>query len=1066
VPAGSRSRYAVHHFHCLGLLTCFHLQSDYCEILFKDETSSNGPVVRLNWEYFQDPAITIRTNFCSPYQTISVVNERPAATRYQDYFCKLTLFSEPSPLELFPSIYITAVGSNPTVVSDTYRTSPVPLGPNVLSIDGTWANIDLRDFTAGQILVPSLERGYINLKNVTAMKYKIRTWDAAVSIQTPLAKPARVAAVNPFMDFCFIHNAPSLLADNAARDFQNRASFCKQTCLNATYETGVILPPCGEYSFPNCTDDPTKLHKVAHFHPLIPGSEITNPNISCIFRCNADVQYVDIPPVLLYPSVIKSSNPYDVQISTRTGKITFVTVGQSYPPSSSGSLEILKPFATLPNVSPIDLNVLNAFFHPLGSGTFPSVDIIRIVFVGPGAPPGFFIWSVDPRFLLLPPELLDAASFGMLVPSQKVVRLTVSSTSCPPYDPVRGSEDIIAFYSIIFRGINNEIIPNSIFAFNDGVNTGSYEQFYLDNSVKSVQTKPLRFSDNTVLYVLFILGITVPIAVGFICSVTVVMKFRAAKLALVNGACENEARVIQMKTAGSNDVDDSVNDLVTDEMRQRFDRKMGVFYVIEYLWADPDVEQSLFTKICVSLTHCIVVAIVAIPMVVFAELYQKSFVLNNCPFALNPDSCKKHVTVVMQASAALVKIFPITAALELACYNSRFAQSLLRRIVYFAFCISLAFVSCVSISCVMALVLWTSLAVVSNPQKVVPFLVGGFSVITHAFALYPVAISARDKVRKALLQRSLQVTSRLAGTLPLPLMSNIVNRQVAQFLEMHNLSLRAITKLFVLSIVGLVLVIALLLLALSAFSAPSVVMCVVGSFSVLCAAIMMHRAAVARFGIDDDSLNSMASSSIIAIKKSLDFVLRQMSQAARLLKAMEGGPSAATEIDDNSGSASNRKKSYRQAAQIAIMHDGARPPAPPKTRPPVPQLWRKRPIVQPRSFSPTQLPLPPHVQQQVQDTVSALQAESRWPAVRASGAGVSERQIRLGIRTARALADELPAPAAANFAQPSSVENAFAAGVGSFVPNVQRSHFQRLVRTRTVRALSDVNPNSDANAHP
>jgi hypothetical protein len=72
---------------------------------------------------------------------------------------------------------------------------------------------------------------------------------------------------------------------------------------------------------------------------------------------------------------------------------------------------------------------------------------------------------------------------------------------------------------------------------------------------------------------------------------------------------------------------------------------------------------------------------------------------------------------------------------------------------------------------------------------------------------------------------------------------------------------------------------------------------------------------------------------------------------------------------------------------------------------------------------------------------SALQAESRWPAVRASGAGVSERQIRLGIRTARALADELPAAAAENFAQPSSVENAFAAGVGSFEPIVQRSHF-------------------------
>jgi hypothetical protein len=160
--------------------------------------------------------------------------------------------------------------------------------------------------------------------------------------------------------------------------------FCKQTCLNATYETGAILPPCGEYVFPNCTD----AHQTAQSGPF-PSFEITNPNVSCIFRCDADVQYFDIPPVILSPSVVKSFNPYDVQISIQTGKITFVTVDQSYPLSSSDLTQILKPFATVPNVSPIDLNVLNTFFHPLGSGTFPSVDINRIVFVGPGAPPVF-----------------------------------------------------------------------------------------------------------------------------------------------------------------------------------------------------------------------------------------------------------------------------------------------------------------------------------------------------------------------------------------------------------------------------------------------------------------------------------------------------------------------------------------------------------------------------------------------------------------------------------------------------------------------------------------------------
>jgi hypothetical protein len=1032
-------------------------------------------VIRLNWDYLQDPAITILTNFCSPYQTISVMNSRPAATKYQDYFCKMTFFSEASPTELFPSLYITAIGSNPTSLNDFSRSSPVPLGPNVLSVDGTWANVDLRGFIAGQILVPSLQRGYINLINVTAMKYKIKTVDAPIFIQTPLAKPARVAAVNPFMDFCFIHNAEKLLMDSAAHNFQQRASLCKETCLNATHETGKILPPCGEYVFPNCTDPPTPLHQVAYYNPFVPGTDIFNRNISCIRTCNAVMTGTELPPVILAPATIKSPNPYDVQISTQTGKITFIVVGKSYPPSSATAVQALMPFLTSPNVSPDDVAVLNTFFHPFGSGTFPSADIIRVVFVGPGAPLGFFIWSVDPRFLLLPLELLGAASFGLLVPTQKIVRLTVSSTSCPPYDVARGGPNLIAFYSIIFRGINNEIVPNSIFAFNDGVNTGSYDQFYFDESVKSIQMRPLQISDSSFLYILYILGIAIPISVGVACGVAVVLKFRTAKLLLLRSACENEARSIQMKTTGlggASSESESVEELVTDEMRVRFDRKIGVFYALEYMFSDPDVEQSLVTKLLVSFTHCMVVAVIATPMVIFAELYQKSYISNNCPFVLNPDNCQRTVTVVMQASTALVQIFPISAALELVCYNARFSHSLLRRMVYFIFCASLVIVSCVSISCVTALVLWTSFAVVTNPQKVVPFMTGGLCIIAHAFRLFPLATSARDKVRKALQQRALQVTARLSATLPLPLMSNIVHRQVSQFLETQNLSLRAITKLLIFSIFGLVLIIALLLLSLSAFSAPSIVMAIVGSCSVISAAVVVHRFSAARFKIDDDNLNGMAAASIVGIKKSLDFVLRQMSQAARLLKAMEGDFSSASKVDtEGQNSADRKQKSYRQAAQMAIMHDDVartekRPPAPPASKAPIPRLWRQRPVAQPPSFSSVQLPLPPHVQQQVQEAVHALQAETRWPGVRASGAGVSERQIRLGIRTARALAEDLPPPSSQHNADPISVEDAFAAGVGQLEPENRRSAVQRLVRTRTVRTLSEQNPDSDANHNP
>lgn len=1002
------------------------------------------------------------------------MNSRPAATKYQDYFCKMTLFSEASPTELFPSLYITAIGSNPTSLNDFSRSSPVPLGPNVLSLDGSWANVDLRGLTAGQILVPSLQRGYINLINVTAMKYKIKTVDAPVFIQTPLAKPARVAASNPFLDFCFIHSAGKSTSDNAARDFQQGALLCKETCLNATYETGEILPPCGEYNFPNCTDPPTPLHKVAYYHPLVSGSDTLNRNVSCIRRCSAEVAGAEVAPVLLAPATVRSPNPYDVQISTQMGKITVITVGKSYPPSSASATQALMPFPTSPNVSPSDVTVLNTFFHPFGSGTFPSADIIRVVFVGPGAPLGFFVWSVDPRFLLLPLELLGAASFGLLLPTQKIVRLSVSSTSCPPYDAARGGPNLIAFYSIIFRGINNEIVPNSVFAFNDGVDSGRYDKFYFDESVKSVQMRPLDFSDNPFLFILYVLGIAIPIFVGLVCSIAIVYKFRAAKLSLVKGACENEARSIQMKTAGlgvASSESDSVEELITDEMRSRFDQKIGVFYALEYMFCDPDTPQSVLVKVCVSLTHCLVVALVATPMVIFAELYQKSFTSNNCPFVLNPDSCQRTVTVVLQASSTLVQIFPISAVLELTCYNARFTQSLLRRMVYFVFCASLAVVSCVSIACVTALVLWTSFAVVTNPQKVVPFMTGGLCIIAHAFRLLPLATSSRDKVRKALQQRALQVTLRLSGTLPLPLMSNIVHRQVSQFLETQNLSLRAIVKLLIFSVAGLILVIALLLLALSAFSAPSVVMAIVGSGSVVSATLVIHRFSAARFKIDDDHLNGMAASSVVGIKKSLDFVMRQMSQAARLLKAMEGDLSSVAKDDIGSRSSADRKqKSYRQAAQMAIMHDdlartGKRPPAPPASKPPMPRLWRQRPVAQPPSFSPMQLPLPPHVQQQVQAAVDALQAEARWPAVRASGAGVSERQIRLGIRTARALAEDLP-PVPAQISARPSIEDAFAAGVGQFEPGARRGGFQRLVRTRTARVLSEQNLDSDADNAP
>ena len=73
--------------------------------------------------------------------------------------------------------------------------------------------------------------------------------------------------------------------------------------------------------------------------------------------------------------------------------------------------------------------------------------------------------------------------------------------------------------------------------------------------------------------------------------------------------------------------------------------------------------------------------------------------------------------------------------------------------------------------------------------------------------------------------------------------------------------------------------------------------------------------------------------------------------------------------------------------------------------------------------------------------------------------------LGLGIRTARALAEDLPPAVAQHSANPSSVEDAFAAGVGQIKPDARRGAFQRLVRTRTARVLSEQNLDSDANTN-
>ena len=154
----------------------------------------------------------------------------------------------------------------------------------------------------------------------------------------------------------------------------------------------------------------------------------------------------------------------------------------------------------------------------------------------------------------------------------------------------------------------------------------------------------------------------------------------------------------------------------------------------------------MVTKVQVSIIHCLAVAAVATPMVAFAELYQKSFIANNCPFATNPDNCTSTITAVMYASSTLVKLFPIAAALELVCYNARFSHSFLRRIVYHLFCALFVIVSCVSIACIFGLVLWTTLAVVTSPQKVVPFLIGAICIVAHALRIYPQLL---PKIRSA-----------------------------------------------------------------------------------------------------------------------------------------------------------------------------------------------------------------------------------------------------------------------------------------------------------------------------
>jgi len=153
-----------------------------------------------------------------------------------------------------------------------------------------------------------------------------------------------------------------------------------------------------------------------------------------------------------------SVRPRIVELFSKTGEIQFSTVNPNRLPPYSGRapLDQLLVLDGLEGERKLEIpsqtaRALHSKVHP-GGAKRPAQDYFIFRLQGPSRPAGFFVWTSDIRYLVLPRYVLAVLSLNLLVPTSTEALVVLSPSECPYFDNQDQPFERFPLFALEFKG--------------------------------------------------------------------------------------------------------------------------------------------------------------------------------------------------------------------------------------------------------------------------------------------------------------------------------------------------------------------------------------------------------------------------------------------------------------------------------------------------------------------------------------------------------------------------------------------------------------------------------------
>ena len=423
----------------LGEATYFTLITDACEIVMKRKSQqANGfaqPSVKA-WVTSNTTTglsdVVVQTSACAETQYLEISNNRMSSEKYKGYSCVIHMFI-PQPIRqtVIPALTITNTGEKVTSITQE-RTLSFDMGSSFLKLEGTAITVDLINARL-RLFQVNIRSGYIRMLNATFEQVKITTEDAPILLS---ASAEDVMDIRTEMEIQQDDNNICLISSVArvASEVYGGTNRCDRPCANVTEAVRLTKKELRDGGF-----SPS----------AIAFKNVTS--VQCVWVCSKPSTYTLMPYRKNADPSIRSRF---VELYSSKGEIQYSTIPvHRLPPYAGRSpLDRLIVLDGLDGARKLQVpsataEVLNADFRP-GGANRPVQDFFIFRLQGPSQPAGYFVWTSDSRYLVLPRELLAVVSLNLLVPTSMEAFVSLSPSECPYFDaqpPIFESIPLFAF---------------------------------------------------------------------------------------------------------------------------------------------------------------------------------------------------------------------------------------------------------------------------------------------------------------------------------------------------------------------------------------------------------------------------------------------------------------------------------------------------------------------------------------------------------------------------------------------------------------------------------------------